>query len=330
MRIRSYACAWGGTNSISQKGWRVTGASLGWQTVCGAGHGVLTRPRGSVSFQMLCDRPNFSSNRALALTNPVVTLTTDYGTSDHLVGVLKGVILRIAPNATIVDINHHVAPFDLLDGALSIGAAYRYFPARTVHLVVVDPGVGTQRRPILVTADQYYFVAPDNGVLSLIYERESAVTVRHINAEHYFLSPVSNTFHGRDVFAPVAAWVAKTSQTEAMGEEISDYVRFALPRPKAAGSVLKGVVLRVDAFGNLMTNFTAEDLAAATGTDGKLSLQVGGKRVEKLAQTFANGASGEPVAIIGSSGFLEIAVNKGNAARVLGVNRGAEVTIETS
>jgi S-adenosylmethionine hydrolase len=165
-------------------------------------------------------------------------------------------------------------------------------------------------------------------VLSLIYEREPAVSVRHITAEHHFLSPVSNTFHGRDVFAPVAAWLAKTSQTEAMGDEISDYVRFALPRPKAAGSALKGVVLRVDSFGNLMTNFMAEDLPAATGTDGKLSLQVGGKRVEKFVQTFANGAAGEPVAIIGSSGFLEIAVNKGQAARVLGVNRGAEVLLE--
>ena len=123
----------------------------------------------------------------------------------------------------------------MLDAALTIAAAYRYFPPRTVHLVVVDPGVGTERRPILVSADQYYFVAPDNGVLSLVYERESAVTVRHITAEHYFLSPVSNTFHGRDVFAPVAAWVAKTCQTEAIGEEISDYVRFALPRPEGGG-----------------------------------------------------------------------------------------------
>jgi len=262
------------------------------------------------------------------LTNPIITLTTDYGTSDHLVAVLKGVILRIVPNATIVDINHHVAPFDVLDGALSIAAAYRYFPPRSIHVVVVDPGVGTQRRPILVTADQYYFVAPDNGVLSLIYERESAVSVRHITAEHYFLTPVSNTFHGRDVFAPVAAWLAKSYQTEAMGDEISDHVRFALPRPKPAGSALKGVVLRIDSFGNLLTNFTAEDLPASIGTEGKISLQVGGKRVEKLAQTFASGAAGEPVAIIGSSGFLEIAVNKGQAARILGVNRGAEVQIE--
>ncbi len=262
------------------------------------------------------------------MSNPIITLTTDYGTSDHLVGVLKGVILRIVPNATIVDINHHVVPFDVLDGALTIGSAYRYFPPRTVHVVVVDPSVGTERRPILVTADQQYFVAPDNGVLSLIFEREEVVLARHVTAEHYFLNPVSNTFHGRDVFAPVAAWLAKTFQTEAFGEEITDYVRFTLPRAKPAGSALKGVVLRVDAFGNLVTNFTADDLPQAMSTDGKIGLQVGGKRVEKLAQTFAQGAAGEPLAVVGSSGLLEIAVNKGNAARALGVNRGAEVLLE--
>ena len=266
--------------------------------------------------------------RELALSNPVITLTTDYGTNDHLVGVLKGVILRILPNATIVDINHHVVPFDVLDGALTIAAAYRYFPARTVHMVVVDPGVGTARRPILVNADQFYFVAPDNGVLSLIYERESAVSVRHITSEHYFLNPVSNTFHGRDIFAPVAAWMAKTYQTEAMGEEISDYVKFALPRPKPAGTAKKGLVLRVDSFGNLVTNFTAEDLPQGAGAEGKIKLQVAGKPVEKWAQTFAQGAAGEPVALVGSSGFVEIAVNKGQAARVLGANRGAEVILE--
>jgi S-adenosylmethionine hydrolase len=165
-------------------------------------------------------------------------------------------------------------------------------------------------------------------VLSLIYEREPTVSVRHITAEHYFLNPVSNTFHGRDIFAPVAAWLAKTYQTEAMGEEVGDYVKFALPRPKAAGSTKKGLVLRVDAFGNLVTNFTAEDLPQAAGANGKIKLQVGSKPVEKLAQTFAEGSAGEPVAIVGSSGFVEIAVNKGHAARVLGANRGAEVILE--
>ena len=264
------------------------------------------------------------------MSSPIITLTTDYGTSDHLAGVLKGVILRILPNATVVDINHHVAPFDVLDGALTIGTAYGFFPPRTVYVVVVDPGVGTARRPIIASAEQQYFVAPDNGVLSMVYDRDPGAIVRHVTAEHHFLSPVSNTFHGRDVFAPVAAWLAKTFQTEAFGEEITDFVRFVLPRPKPAGTALKGVVLRVDAFGNLMTNFTAEDLPAAAVESGKIKLQVGGKAVERLAQNFAEGASGAPVAILGSSGYLEIAVNKGNAARVLGVNRGAEVTIEKS
>jgi S-adenosylmethionine hydrolase len=238
------------------------------------------------------------------------------------------VVLRIVPNATIIDINHHVVPFDVLDGALTIASAYRYFPPRTVHVVVVDPSVGTERRPILVSADQQYFVAPDNGVLSLIYEREEAILARHITAEHYFLNPVSSTFHGRDVFAPVAAWLAKSFQTEAFGEEITDYVRFTLPRAKASGAALKGVVLRVDAFGNLVTNFTAEDLPQAMSTDGKIRLHVGGKQIETLAQTFAEGAAGEPLAVMGSSGLLEIAVNKGHAARALGVNRGAEVLLE--
>jgi S-adenosylmethionine hydrolase len=255
-------------------------------------------------------------------------LTTDYGTSDHLIGVLKGVILGILPAATIVDINHHVLPFDVLDGALTIGAASRYFPARAVHLVIVDPGVGTERRPIVASAEGQYFVAPDNGVLSLIYDREPNVKVRHITAEHYFLTPVSKTFHGRDIFAPVAARLAKTLQLESFGEEITDYARFVLPKVKQSGTALKGIVLRVDSFGNLMTNFRAEDLPAHTLGNGRVKLVVGGKQVERMAQTFAEGASDQPIALLGSSGFVEIAVSKGNASRMLGVNRGAEVTLE--
>jgi S-adenosyl-L-methionine hydrolase (adenosine-forming) len=264
------------------------------------------------------------------VSNPIITLTTDYGTNDHLVGVVKGVILGILPTATIVDISHHVAPFDLLDAALTIGAAYSYFPPRTVHVVVVDPGVGTARRPLLVGGEHHYFVGPDNGVLSMVYEREPFVTVRHITAEHYFRNPLSNTFHGRDVFAPVAAWLAKTYQTEAFGEAIEDYTRFALPRVKPAGPAIKGLVLRVDTFGNLITNFTVENLPPETTSDGSIKLQVGGKQVEKLVETFAQGPDSEPVAVWGSSGFLEICINKGNAARVLGVSRGAEVTVLTT
>lgn len=261
--------------------------------------------------------------------DPIITLTTDFGTSDHLVGTMKGVILNINPAARIVDINHSVVAFDLLDGALSIANAYTFFPARTVHVVVVDPGVGTDRRPILVNAGNQYFVAPDNGVLSMIYERESC-TVRHITAEHYFLTPISPTFHGRDVFAPTAAWLSKTFQTDAFGEVVTDFVRFTMPKAKANGQAVKGVVLRVDAFGNLMTNLTAENIPAAALHGGPIRLAVNGKLVSQFALTFAAGGPGEPVAILGSAGYVEIAMNRGNAARTLGVGRGAEVTLENS
>ncbi|HKV24011.1 MAG TPA: SAM-dependent chlorinase/fluorinase [Candidatus Acidoferrum sp.] len=260
------------------------------------------------------------------MANAIITLTTDYGTDDHLVGTLKGVILKINPDVTIVDITHHVASFDLLDGALAIGAAYHYFPPKTIHVVVVDPGVGTSRRPLLVSAQNQYFIAPDNGVLSVIYEREKDTVVRHATAEHYYLQPISKTFHGRDIFAPVAAWLSKGWQTQSMGEEIHNYKKFALPKPKDVEGGSKGVVLRVDSFGNLVTNFRLEDLPEGA-PNGGLNLQVATHSITQLVETFANGKSGEPIAYIGSSGYLEIALNKGNASRTLGIGRGAPVVL---
>ncbi len=261
------------------------------------------------------------------MSNPIITLTTDYGTTDHLVGALKGVILKINPDATIVDITHNVVPYDVLDGALAISSAYKYFPSKTIHVVIVDPGVGSERRPILVSGENQFFVAPDNGVLSMVYEKEASLTVRHILAEHYFLQPLSKTFHGRDVFAPVGAWLSKTWQTQSFGEEIQDYMRFSIPKPKSAEGQLKGIVLRVDTFGNLVTNFVPEELPEGLLKDGALKIQVNGKEVTRLVDTFTEGEPGAPVAIVGSSGFLEIAVNKGHAARTLGVGRGAAVMI---
>jgi S-adenosylmethionine hydrolase len=261
------------------------------------------------------------------LADPIITLTTDFGASDHLVGAMKGVILNINPAARIVDINHGVVPYDILDGALSLASAYSFFPSRTIHVIVVDPGVGTDRRPILVSGEKQFFIAPDNGVLSTIYERE-ACTVRHITAEHYFLNPVSPTFHGRDIFAPTAAWLSKAFQTEAFGEPVTDFVRFTMPKAKPNGQAVKGVVLRVDAFGNLMTNLTADDIPIGALGGGAIKIAVNGKPVVKFAQTFAGGDPGEPIAVLGSAGYVEIAVNRGNAARTLGVNRGAEVTLD--
>jgi S-adenosyl-L-methionine hydrolase (adenosine-forming) len=262
------------------------------------------------------------------LANPIITLTTDYGTDDHLVGVLKGVILKINPEAHIIDITHAVTPYDLLDGALQIASAYTYFPPRTIHVVIVDPGVGTERRPILVSGQNQYFVAPDNGVLSAVYDKEQNFAVRHLTSEHYFNLPVSKTFHGRDVFAPVAAWLSKHWQPASMGEVIEDFKRFSMPKPKEANGSWKGVVLKVDSFGNLITNFRAEDLSPESVEKGEIQLQVGNHNVTRMVQMFASGNAGEPVAYMGSSGYLEIAVNKGNAAKQLGIARGTPVVLD--
>jgi S-adenosylmethionine hydrolase len=263
------------------------------------------------------------------LADSIVTLTTDFGTNDHLVAAMKGVILNINPAARIVDISHNVTPYDILDGALCVGNAYKYFPSRTIHVVIVDPGVGTDRRPILVSGEKQFFVAPDNGVLSMVFERE-ACTVRHITAEHYFLNPVSPTFHGRDIFAPTAGWLSKTLATEAFGEVITDHVRFAMPKAKAVGQTVKGVILRVDAFGNLMTNLTEEEIPIGVLDGGPIKMAVNGKQVLRFARTFASGNPGEPIAVVGSAGYIEIAVNRGNAARTLGANRGTEVTLDVT
>jgi S-adenosylmethionine hydrolase len=262
------------------------------------------------------------------LARPIITLTTDFGSNDHLVGAMKGVILKVHPDVEIVDISHHVIPYDILDAALTLGQAYRYFPLKTVHIVVVDPGVGTQRRPLLVSGDQHYFVAPDNGVLSMVYEKEERLTVRHVTAEHYFLSPLSNTFHGRDIFAPVAAWLTKNGAAASFGDAITDFVRFSMPKPKSANGVVKGVVLKVDNFGNLITNLSVEDVPQLVAGGGQCKVTAGAKPVTRFVQTYAQGEPGEAFALIGSSGFLEISMNRASAAKTLGLQRGAEVTVE--
>ena len=259
---------------------------------------------------------------------PIITLTTDFGTNDHFVGAIKGVILDIVPEAAIVDITHAVQAFDVLDGALAISQAYSYFPSGTVHMVVVDPGVGTARRPILASSDGYHFVAPDNGVLSMVYAKEERMHVRYINSDHYFRTPVSNTFHGRDVFAPVAAYLAKQVDSHKFGDEIEDYVRFAAPRPKAtAENRLRAVVLKVDRFGNLITNVTPEDAPAMFTESAKFKIVVGSKEITEIRQAYAEGAPGQVFGIIGSMGYLEIVANRAAAAQLTGAGKGSEVSI---
>ena len=263
------------------------------------------------------------------MANRLITLTTDFGLNDHYVGAMKGVILNINPQAQIVDLCNAVQSYDILDGAITISQAYRYYPADTVHVVVVDPGVGTPRRPILVTGEKNIFIAPDNGVLSFVFEREERLSVRHITSDHYFLQPMSNTFHGRDVFAAVAGWLSKGVEVSKFGDEITDYVRFAAPKAKAIdASTFKGVVLKVDKFGNLVTNLCARDVPQLFAQPAPpFKLTVGKVQVTKLLQAYAQGVAGEVFAIVGSMGFLEISANRGAAIQVVGAGKGAEVTL---
>jgi hypothetical protein len=269
-----------------------------------------------------------SSSEETLPHRPVITLTTDFGTNDHFVGALKGVILDITPEAQIVDISHAVQAFDVLDGALAISQAYSYFPNGTVHVVVVDPGVGTARRPILASSDGYHFVAPDNGVLSMVYAREERIHVRHITSEHYFRVPVSNTFHGRDIFAPVAAYLAKQVDSHKFGDEIEDYVKFAAPRPKATGEgKMRAVVLKIDRFGNLITNVKPADAPALFADSATFKIVVGSREITDIRKAYAEGAPGEVFGILGSMGYLEIVANRGAAAQLTGAGKGSEVSI---
>lgn len=263
------------------------------------------------------------------MSRPIVTLTTDFGHNDHFVGVVKGVILGLNPEAEVVDLCNEVRPYDILDGAYTIGQAYRHFPLRTIHLVVVDPGVGTARRPLMMRTDQHWFIAPDNGVLSFVFALEESKLVRHITADHYFLNPVSQTFQARDIFAPVAGWLSRGVEFSKFGEEVTDYVKFAPPKPKVLNErTIQGVVIKVDRFGNMITNLTPEDVPQLFAENpAPFKMVCNNKEITKLNLAYAATPPGEVFIILGSSGYLELATNRGAASRILGVDRGAQIQV---
>jgi S-adenosyl-L-methionine hydrolase (adenosine-forming) len=266
---------------------------------------------------------------------PILTLTTDFGASDHYVGAMKGVILSICPHAQIVDICHDVTPFQIAEGAYVIAQAYACFPKKTVHVVVVDPGVGTARRPILLEAAGQYFVGPDNGVLSMLYSAGKH-KVRLIANHRYFRQPVSATFHGRDIFAPVAAHVAAGVAPSRMGKPIEDYLRPEFAKPERSGKrAFSGSILKIDRFGNVVTNFHARDFPelCPSGTDAfvcqpaGVAVAVGRRQIAALSQNYAESRPGALFLIVGSSGYLEISVNQGSAAKQIGCKTGDPVTL---
>jgi len=259
----------------------------------------------------------------------LITITTDFGVRDHFVGAMKGVILAINPDANLLDISHDVASFSVVDGAFTIAQAYAYFPPDTVHMVVVDPGVGGERRPILVQAGRHFFVGPDNGVFSFIYEREERITVRHITAAHYFLQPVSRTFHGRDIFSPIAAWLTKGIEASKFGEPISDYQRIVSLNPTIESEKrARGMVLKADKFGNLITNFSIALFPQFVQPQPPVfRLDIRGQQLTRLRQTFGEGAPGEVFAIVGSSGYLELVCNNAAASQALNAGSGDDIVL---
>ena len=258
---------------------------------------------------------------------PVITLLTDFGTADYFVGAVKGAILSVNPAATIVDITHEIAPQDVAAGAFTLLAAYKTFPAGTIHVAVVDPGVGSTRRPIIVSAKEQFFVGPDNGVFTYIYNREPSHRTVHVTADRYFRPEPSTTFHGRDIFAPVAAALSTGVELGEFGAEIDNEVRLEMPLELRVGKNgrVEARIIHIDRFGNCITNIDHEVFNAVNGS----ALIINRKTIRNL-RNFYGEDSDDPntlFAIWGSAGFLEISVNRGSAAELLGAQRGHLITI---
>lgn len=241
--------------------------------------------------------------------NSVITLLTDFGTADYFVGAVKGAILSVNPRVAIVDITHEIPPQDIEAGAFTLLAAYKTFPAGTIHVGVVDPGVGSERRPIIVSANEQFFVGPDNGLFTYIYDREPSHRVVHVTSDRYFRPQPSTTFHGRDIFAPVAAALSNGIPLRDFGAEMKNPVRLpSLETPLR--------IIHIDRFGNCVTNIT----------HAETSVVVNGRTISEFRQFYGEGDDESLFAIWGSAGFLEISVNGGSAAKILGARRGDEVS----
>jgi len=261
------------------------------------------------------------------MAKAVVALLTDFGLRDHYVGTMKGVALSICPDVALVDITHDIPPQDVQAAALELAACWRYFPPGTVFLVVVDPGVGSARRAIAAEAGEFRFVAPDNGVLSLVFDETAPRRAVELTERRYARATLSRTFEGRDRFAPAAAWLAKGVELSALGRRAGELERLQIPGATLGIDGLTGEVLRVDRFGNLITNIdrkTFEHFASAGAT---LEISIGSRSVPRLVSTYGEASPGEACALFGSTEHLEVAVTGGSAARTLDLGRGAPVRV---
>jgi len=262
----------------------------------------------------------------------VISLLTDFGTEDEYVGLMKGVILSINPLAAVVDITHHIAPQDVIQAAYTLRSSYRYFPKGTIHIIIVDPGVGTDRSIVAIEKEGYTFLAPDNGVLTLVLEDGEIGEAVKVENSDFFIKPVSRTFHGRDIFAPAGAHLSAGTSLKELGPGVSpkEIIRLSLKPPTLSEpGELEGRIVSIDRFGNLITNIDTVSIQRLCESEAHSipEIRVGGDRIEGLCAAYEGVASGKALAIIGSRGYLEIAVSKGSARSRFNLERGASVTV---
>lgn len=260
------------------------------------------------------------------MARPVIALLTDFGTRDHYAGTMKAVVLSICPDVTLIDITHDIPPHDVLTAALELAASYRYFPSGTIFLVVVDPGVGSARRGLAADTGDYRFIAPDNGVLTAVLKESPARRTIELTERRYARPTVSRTFEGRDRFAPAAGWLGKGVDLSALGRSAGPIHLLSIPEPSLSDDVLKGEVLRVDRFGNLVTNIDRKLFEKFVHANG-IEIAAATHRIGRVVGTYAEAGADEVCALFGSTDHLEIAVNAGSASDRLHLTRGAPVTI---
>lgn len=255
-----------------------------------------------------------------------MTLITDFGVTGEYAGAVKGAILKVNPLCQIVDITHQIEPQNIWQASLVLKSSYPYYPSGTIHVVVVDPGVGTARRAIVLEKKGYFFIGPDNGVFSWVLSQEGKLSAHEITQRKFFLSPPSNTFHGRDIFAPVAGHLSLGLKPKLLGPKAKNLVTIDWPKPRLSGGKLQGQILGVDSFGNLITNIPEEEYGPKM--EGRpVQIRGRGWHIDRVDRTYGQGQPGQPMALFGSGGWLEIAVNRGNAMHTLGLKPGDSITI---
>jgi S-adenosylmethionine hydrolase len=263
----------------------------------------------------------------ISMSSKIATLTTDFGLKDPYVAEMKAAILSICPNTDIVDITHEIEKFNVRMGAYVLASAAPYFQKGSVHIAVVDPGVGTKRRPILIQTKKGFFVGPDNGILVLAAEKQGILHIHELANPQFMLPEVSNTFHGRDIFSPAAAYLLNNVKPAEFGPEIQEVIKPKFAKVAQKNDLIVGSVLHVDGFGNIITNIPGEEVAESP-VKGEISVELSGYKLRlKLRKTYGEAKAQEPLAIIGSHNFLEIALNRGNAAKKFKTKPGDSITV---